>query len=69
MPIYQTNVFVCEVCGKVESSTKKVEIFDDPVIVSPSSEEWDIVRVEGKERFACPDCVSKYGATELKGSA
>ncbi len=52
MAIYQTNIFICEVCGNVESITAEETLFNDPVI-NPPNKNWNYNH-EGK--LACPDC-------------
>uniref|UniRef100_A0A6H1ZBM8 Uncharacterized protein n=1 Tax=viral metagenome TaxID=1070528 RepID=A0A6H1ZBM8_9ZZZZ len=56
MPIYQTNRWVCEVCGKGVSVTKVTSPYDDPVVVNPNGEKWDYVGEFPSEKLACPDC-------------
>jgi hypothetical protein len=53
MPIFQTNVWICEArgCGFMESTTAYTESYDDPV-VSPPSAGW---RVVGND-LLCPEC-------------
>ena len=64
MPIYQTNLWVCELCNKVVSTSKEVGAYDDPVVTYPHGDPWDYVRVAKEERLACPDCVARYSEPE-----
>lgn len=54
MPVYQTNIFICDVCGKVESITKLQSTYYDPVIVPP--DRWGYTK---NDRFACSNCMEK----------
>lgn len=56
MPIYQTNVFVCEVCGLIESVTESYDMHYDPVI-TPPSDGWNYT--EKEDKLACPNCMKK----------
>lgn len=47
MPVYQTNIFICDSCGKIESQTKEEDLYGDPVINSP--EDW--------RNLVCSDCL------------
>ncbi len=60
MAIYQTNTWVCEVCGKIESSTKEVFPYDDPV-VEPNDKVWEYTREFPNEKLACPECLKSIG--------
>jgi hypothetical protein len=57
MPIYQTNTWICEVCGKATSETEQASLYDDPVIRPPIG--WGYVG----EKLACLDCIEKATAT------
>jgi hypothetical protein len=46
MPVYQTNIFICDGCGKIESQTKEEDLYGDPVINPP----------EGWTYLTCPAC-------------
>lgn len=59
MPIFQTNLWVCEVCNKVESTSVATDPFSDPVVVPPRNG-WEYVEREGKELLACPECFEKH---------
>jgi hypothetical protein len=52
MPIYQTNTFICEFCGRIISTTEEVNLYDDPTIMPPNNEQWDYVN----DGLACQDC-------------
>jgi len=43
MPIYQTNIWICELCGKCISTTKEVAPYDNYVVCLPNEKEWDYV--------------------------
>lgn len=55
MPIYQINLWVCEVCGLSVETHEKVMPHDDPVVCLPD-ENWEYITIEGKELLACPKC-------------
>ncbi len=55
MPIYQTNIWVCEVCGKITTTVASVSQYDDPVVFLPESQ-WEYVQVGGIGLLACPQC-------------
>lgn len=57
MPIYQTNLWVCEACGHKVSTCADVSAYDDPVVTMPSADRWGFVTKDGKELFACPECI------------
>lgn len=59
MPIYQTNVWICEVCGKIESSTEEVFPYADPVVIEPNGNVWEYTRDYPNEKLACPECLKK----------
>jgi hypothetical protein len=37
MPVYQINVWVCEVCGKALSTTEETSPYSDPVVIPPKT--------------------------------
>lgn len=57
MPIFQTNRWVCEVCGKEVSTTEKTTPYSDPVVSNLYGQEWEYVGEPFNEKLACPDCV------------
>lgn len=57
--IYINQINVCEVCGKIVSTTEEGDVFSDPVITYP--EGWMLV---GGIAF-CPECYEKH-KTELE---
>ena len=59
MAVYQTNTFICEVCGKIISNTEVVFPHTDPVVNPP--EGWGFVDLRGDEVFSCGDCVCMVG--------
>lgn len=58
MPIYQTNLWVCEVCHKQVPDCKEVGTYADPVVGYPPGGEWGFLLVDGKEVLACPACMA-----------
>jgi rubrerythrin len=62
MPVYQINVWVCEVCGKVLSTIKEASPYSDPVVVPPNYIEWEYVGEPPNEKLACPECYAKSKA-------
>ena len=59
MPIYQTNLWVCEVCSSIHTTTEEVTPFSDPVVGHPDNKEWEYITVGKHELLACPECVVK----------
>ena len=59
MAIYQTNVFVCEKCDRIQSKTTKVSLYDSWLVNPPEDEDWDYTLINGKEVLICPDCLFK----------
>ena len=56
MPIYQTNIWICEVCKIVKSITEEVSPTSDPVVLL-SDEQWGYICTHDKgEVLACPTC-------------
>lgn len=57
MPIYQINMFICEVCGKISTDGSEISMREDhSVVVPPNNEEWDF---NNEDNLCCPDCISK----------
>lgn len=57
MAIYQTNIYICGVCGKIESTTKEVELHDDPIVDDqPNGEARGYIPGCGS---ACSGCFEK----------
>lgn len=59
MPVYQNNLWICEVCGRCESTVYETSPYSDPVVAPPNGEEWEYVISDGKELLACPSCQIK----------
>ena len=59
MPICQTNLWTCEVCGSTQTTTAEVMPGDYPVVCSPGNEEWEYITVGKHKLLACPECVVK----------
>lgn len=55
MSIYQTNVFICEVCGKIESCTHKSYLYSDPIINPPDGWGYDD---ENEDKLSCNNCMN-----------
>jgi|GEM_PF-3469167 hypothetical protein len=62
MTIYQTNLWICEVCGKHSATVEEVTPHSDPVVYPPDGEEWEYVGEFPNELLACPECVEKAAA-------
>lgn len=60
MAVYQINVWVCEVCGKTETTSQRTGPYSDPLVEYPNGIEWPDVSVDGKEKLACPECGKKH---------
>jgi hypothetical protein len=58
VPIYQTNLWVCEVCGKHSVTTQKTDPYSDPVVVPSDGEAWEFIGKAPDEKLACPGCVA-----------
>jgi len=62
--IYITQINVCEVCGKIVSTTEEGDVFGDLVITYPKG--WMLVyNREGGGIAYCPECYEKH-KTELE---
>ena len=58
MAIYQLNLFVCEICGKIESTTAEVSAYDDPLVDFPNENEpWGYSGQCPNEKLTCPECM------------
>ena len=64
MPVYQTNLWVCEICGDTQSTSEETEPYSDPVVRPPDGIEWEYVAKDGKELLACPPCQDALKPTE-----
>jgi hypothetical protein len=56
MAIYQINIFICEDCGKIESTTTKAILYDDPTIDIPRERGWGYT---SDNKLRCPECMEK----------
>ena len=56
MPVYQINVWVCEVCNRVGKTAAETFPYSDPVVVPPDHEDWEYIGERGAELLACPSC-------------
>ena len=63
--IIQTNTFICEVCERMESVTKEVGIYDDPVISFPENTKWGYRYIinGGDDKLRCPECFERINET------
>lgn len=52
--ILQTNVFVCEGCGRIVSISEEVEIYTDPVVNPPK--DWSL---DDFDKLICDECKVK----------
>jgi hypothetical protein len=59
MPIYQTNTWICEVCGKATSETEEVTPYQDPVIYPPIGWGRMAELFTSSGALACSDCIEK----------
>jgi hypothetical protein len=57
MPVYQTNIWICEICGKIISVTEETTPYSDPVVVPPTDIDWNYVGEFPNEKLSCPDCL------------
>lgn len=63
MPVYQTNVFICEACGHTDSHTEETEQYSGTVVgCEPKFNDWGylldpVVKKPDPELFACPKCM------------
>jgi hypothetical protein len=65
MSVYQTNLWVCEVCGKHSVAANEVSPYSDPVVFPPEGEKWDYVGEPLHEKLACPECVDRVNCKPL----
>lgn len=65
MPVYQTNLWVCEGCNKTVAMCEEVYPYDDPVVADPPGGEWEYIGERGHEKLVCPECVVKHKQKEL----
>lgn len=56
MTIIQTNIWICEDCGKVESTCWETSAYSDPVVSEPR-QGWDIRKRD--DILVCPECMEK----------
>jgi len=56
MPVYQTNLWVCEVCGGTQSTSEETSPYSDPIVRPPDGIEWVYLAKDGKDLLACPLC-------------
>lgn len=59
MPIIQTNIWICEICGHISSKVNEVSSYDDPVVTPPNNEIWDYTGDFPNEKLTCPNCLQK----------
>lgn len=57
--VIQVNIWKCEICHRIETTSEEVVPYGDPVIVLPNGEEWEYIEIDGKELFSCPACFKK----------
>ena len=56
MPIYQINVWVCELCETVQTTSEIVSPYSDPVVTYPSGGTWEYIAKDDREVLVCPTC-------------
>ena len=57
MSVFQVNVWVCDVCGKTETTFEETSPYSDPVVIPPNDKNWDYL---DDERLACQECLENY---------
>lgn len=57
MPIYQINIWICDICGKSYQTSVETMPFSDPIVEYPTSEKWEYVGKDIDEKLACPECL------------
>jgi hypothetical protein len=58
MPVFQTNVWVCELCGGIKSATEEVTPWTDKAVTRPKGC-WEYLGIAPHEKLACPKCVKQ----------
>ena len=58
MPVYQTNVWICELCGAIKSTTEEISPWIDKTVIPPD-DGWESTGVPPHEKLACPECVKR----------
>jgi hypothetical protein len=66
MPVVYVGIFVCEVCSKTSTVTDEILPYSDPIIAPPNDEEWNYVKMNGKELLCCPECYKRLKSKEQK---
>lgn len=64
--IIQVNIWICEKCGKLETTIDQSDIYSDPIVLPPNNEKWDYIEVDGKELLCCQDCLEKTNMNDTK---
>ena len=60
------NLWCCEICPKKYTTVEEVGMWSDPVVALPPEEgEWGYKIIDGKEKFACPNCKDTSPPTNL----
>lgn len=54
--IIQTNTWICEKCGKIETTTEEVGMYDDPVVMPPKGDEETSWYINDEDKLVCIDC-------------
>jgi hypothetical protein len=54
--VLQINVFQCDGCGEMESTTKVENVYGDPVIEPPK--DWSAYDID-LDKLLCPKCTQK----------
>lgn len=57
--IIQITVWRCDKCGQIKTVTKEVDVYSDPLVTLPDSEEWDYIEIDGEELLACSKCLAE----------
>lgn len=59
MAIFQTNIFICDECGAIESVTIKTDIWSDPTVEPPKGWKYRESLTGYSNPFECPECSKK----------
>lgn len=56
MPVYQINLYACDICGHVQYTTATTFLGCESEVAPPYHEEWGIITKDDAEFLACPAC-------------
>ena len=66
MPVYQTSIWICDLCGEVNSATEAVLPWSGYTVIPPE-EGWEILGANAREKLACPKCL-KQEITDIENT-